>query len=247
MKNILCVLMALAVMLSLSACDSGSSAEAAPTDQGQPAETEQAAEYAAEEKSESGDSNEDVEPASTDELSLETLSTYPETDESCFAVNSVEGGVEIAACDSADDVVVIPETINGETVVGIGLSAFYDCTYRAVVLNDSLQYISFAAFIDCNELEYVKFGSGLKKVDETVFGSCPKLKTIQFPDGLETMSGNVIVSCESLGEVYVPASVENIVEGFIDLETCPNAVVVTPSGSAAETVATAMGATVKSD
>ena len=51
---------------------------------------------------------------------------------------------------------------------------------------------------------------------------------------MTTFYGLAFSSCDSLTEVIVPASVTTLPAGIIATGSCPNAVIVTPAGSAVE-------------
>jgi len=68
--------------------------------------------------------------AATDvgEITEENFMDFPTTDESEFETYSVDGGVCIKYCSSDDPVIVVPETINGETVVALADTVFFGKT-----------------------------------------------------------------------------------------------------------------------
>lgn len=176
----------------------------------------------------------------------ENLKDFPVTDESCFSARPVEGGLEIDGYKGNDLVVVVPEIIGGEPVVGIGTYGISNAEMEGIVLPDTVTYIGTAAFLNDMNLKYIDLGSGLKKIEDKVFTSCSSLKQVIFPDGMETVGSRPFNRNDSIEEIYVPESVVNIGEsGIVNMETCPNAVIVTPAGSAAETAAKENGIPVK--
>ena len=67
---------------------------------------------------------------------------------------------------------------------------------------------------------------------DLVFSYCTSLTSLRIPEGTTTI-GALFCFCPSLKEVYIPASVTEIT-GMVLNDTCPNGVIVTPSGSVAE-------------
>ncbi|MFI3170083.1 MAG: leucine-rich repeat protein, partial [Faecalibacterium sp.] len=86
-----------------------------------------------------------------------------------------------------------------------------------------------------NSLEVLWLGSGIISVAEGAFNECQSLKTITFPEGTTTFTGMIFGLCSELERIYIPATVVNIANNVILSNTgCPNAIIVTPEGSAAE-------------
>ena len=111
------------------------------------------------------------------EVTQENLSTFPVTDESYFKTEPVEGGVSITDCSYEGDVIVVPEQINGQTVVGISEYAFSNMSMQGIVIPDTVTSIDAWAFLSCTELKYVDLGKGLKTID-TAFGNCSNKRLV---------------------------------------------------------------------
>lgn len=183
------------------------------------------------------------------ELTQESLKSYPVTPESQFETEDVSGGVSVTWCYSEDAVVVVPKTIKGKPVVeigGQGMKALPTC--RGIVLPDSVEIIKFDAFCADENLECIDLGKSLKTIEFGAFDDCNKLKTVTFPDGLESISegdkNGIFFVSSALHEVYIPASTTKIGNVLMHKD-CPNAVIVTPAGSAAEKWAKANNVPVK--
>jgi hypothetical protein len=185
------------------------------------------------------DEEKDEQEEVTTEVTLENLSSFPTTEEDKFTVSSVEGGVEITNCSADDYVIVVPESINGEKVVSIGNGAFYANQTYAIVLPDSVISIDENAFFDCANMRYIDLGEGLQSIGELAFCGCTNLKTVTFPDSLQKISSYIFQECDSIEEIYIPETTTDIPRGISDYVSCPNAVIVTPAGSAAEAAAIA--------
>lgn len=149
-------------------------------------------------------------------LTVDDVKNAPVTDESLFRVTDVEGGVAITGFTGKDEIVVIPETINGKTVVVIGGSSFVNKDFiRGIKIADTVRTVSKSAFVNCFGLEVAVMGKGVKLLDQTSFSMCNNLKTVELNDGLEEISRAFI--CENLKELEIPSSVTKLlmpVTGF---------------------------------
>ncbi len=182
------------------------------------------------------------------ELTQESLKSYPVTPESQFETEDVSGGVSVTSCNSEDAVVVVPKTMKGKPVVEIGYGGMDNLSNcKGIVLPDSIRTLGYGAFAVDSKLEFVDLGTGLKEVDRAAFNSCDALKKIDFPEGMKTLvgeGGTVFWGCSKMKEVDVPVSVTKI-SNVLMHDNCPNAVIVTPAGSAAEKWAKANNVPVK--
>jgi len=134
--------------------------------------------------------------------------------------------------------IIVPEKMNDIPVTAVGEYVFAGNPIETIVFPDSVTSIGRAQFNNCCELRNVQFGAGLQEIGDLCFAMCPELETVVFPEGMKKIDGPCFNSCDSLREIYIPASVEEFGEGIPILirKTCPNAIVVTPAGSAAEKI-----------
>ncbi|QIB68551.1 leucine-rich repeat protein [Aminipila butyrica] len=118
-----------------------------------------------------------------------------------------------------DTNLVIPSTVNGRTVIGIGPGAFRNnWNIRSVSFPDTLTIIGDRAFESCKNLSEVNFGSGLREIGVSAFHGCTDLSVVSLPDGLETMGAEAFAVCEKLEHVRIPGSLKTIPESAF--ETC---------------------------
>lgn len=168
----------------------------------------------------------------------------PECKEDDFVTESLgDGTCKLTAYIGGSGVVVIPESIRGETVIeidGVGTMGI-----TKVVLPDTVEIIGFRAFNCCMDLEEIVFGKGLKQVDYFAFNACDSLTELVFPEGMTTLSEMPLGICANLKEIYIPASVTEFGGRLFYAENMPDLVVVTPAGSAAEQRAQEDGLTVR--
>lgn len=170
-----------------------------------------------------------------DQTETDTINEDQNVSEDDFRTASLgDGRCEIVGCSSTAKVIQVPETLFGETVVGIGSNAFAMLEAQKIILPDTVEYLEEYAFSVCEKLEEVELGKGLKKTGVAVFNICNELRSISFPEGMEEMTGCCFGICEKLGEVYIPASVTKFGDLIVDPAICPEVVIITPAGSAAE-------------
>lgn len=181
-----------------------------------------------------------------DQTETESVDVEQGVSEDDFRISSLgDGTCEIVGCSSTARVIQVPETLFGETVVGIGSNAFAMLEAQKIILPDTVEYLEEYAFSVCEKLEEVELGKGLKKTGVAVFNICNELRSISFPEGMEEMTGCCFGICEKLGEVYIPASVTKFGDLIVDPAICPEVVIITPAGSAAEANAQEYGIPVR--
>ncbi|MDE7430363.1 MAG: leucine-rich repeat protein, partial [Lachnospiraceae bacterium] len=109
---------------------------------------------------------------------------------------------------------IIPDTIDGYKVVGIGNNAFENnkqlCT---VVIPDSVTSIGNKAFYNCSNLEDVTLSKKLVSLGGYGFGNCIALKEITIPKTLESAYGS-FEGCSSLEIINFEEGMLKIVSGI---------------------------------
>ncbi|OON97169.1 MAG: hypothetical protein ATN31_08505 [Candidatus Epulonipiscioides saccharophilum] len=129
---------------------------------------------------------------------------------------------------------VIPEQINGVSVIGIGNGAFKNATdLRSIKFPKTLKYIGDEAFSgcehlykidlpanlvsigdlafrDCTELMEVNFEGGLEEIGVAAFFNCSMLEEIRFNDGLEKISDLAFYGCRNIEVITIPETIKDI-------------------------------------
>lgn len=144
--------------------------------------------------------------------------------ESDFEVSDYEGGVKINKYVSDGNIVVVPESIGGKSVLAIGEKAFSDAMLRAVSIPDSVVYIEKSAFegstaLTTLRLPFVGDGKEITYFGH-IFGSngysnhaikLPvTLDMVIFGDKTAAIADNAFAGCKSLSAVVIPEGVESI-------------------------------------
>ena len=80
---------------------------------------------------------------------------------------------------------IIPATVGEREVVGVGWHAFDGCYAEEIILPDTVEYISSAAFWGCHNLTELTLPKNLKRLGISVFSFCEKLERLVIPHSLE--------------------------------------------------------------
>lgn len=142
----------------------------------------------------------------------------------------VNGIVTITAVDAGYKTsVVIPDTIAGGTVMGIGGNAFrWDCQYvESVTLPPNITKIGSEAFRNCSNLKSINIPDKVKFIYDYAFSDCSSLTNITLPADITKIGYAAFSRCSSLTSIVIPLKVTNMGEDVFEkcssLETvfCP--------------------------
>ncbi len=134
---------------------------------------------------------------------------------------------------------VIPSSIDGNTVTGIADDAFRDnLTITSAVIPDTVTSLGQGAFYGCKKLISADLGHSIKKINQYTFQSCEKLTSIIIPgsaasiesqafawcldlssvtleNGITSIGNNAFYESDLLTAVALPASITTLHENFI--------------------------------
>lgn len=152
-------------------------------------------------------------------------------DENLFTVSCVDGGVEIVeyAGEGETEEFIIPNTIRGKIVVGIGASSFSEKKIESVYLPETVRYIKGDAFRACKELKTVKLPEKLESLGRSTFSRCENIRSIVIPKTVAEIPSFCFAYCKRLSEVILNNGLEKIyesafIETSIDNIVIPNSV-----------------------
>lgn len=110
-----------------------------------------------------------------------------------FDVERYTGGSEL----------VIPETVNGQTVTAISTDCFYGCIgLTSVILPDTLTEIGNRAFSGCTDLRGIFIPEGVKHIGSSAFSGCASLEAIHLPGSIKTIAGQAFNRCPKLVHIF---------------------------------------------
>ncbi len=100
----------------------------------------------------------------------------PETD---FEVRNAGSNVYITAYKGTETNVVVPETIGGKKVVGLGAGAFEMTAVKRVVVPTTVKEIEEDAFYKCTELETLVLFDTIQKFSDKAYERCDKFTNVR--------------------------------------------------------------------
>ena len=119
--------------------------------------------------------------------------------------------------------IVIPEQIDGKTVVAIAESAFSGSKVESIQIPDTIKTLGAYAFYNCTSLKNVKLSNSITSILECTFAGCTSLESIVIPEGVTTLEGfpdgwwngergvyGCFENCTSLKNVVLPNTLKEL-------------------------------------
>lgn len=152
-------------------------------------------------------------PEVTDEGSIENVEpsgTVSKEEE--FLYEEVDGNIVITGYEGEANVIMIPETLGGKTVVEIGENAFAgNNNIVEVTIPDSITVIENGAFDACGSMTTVHFGNNLEVIGAAAFyQTC--LEEVNMPDTVSVIGADAFGSTD-ITEIVIPPLVTDIGNG----------------------------------
>jgi hypothetical protein len=115
--------------------------------------------------------------------------------------------------------VVIPDTIKGQKVTGIGRLAFWtsDHSLTSVNIPSGVTKIGEMAFYQCVFLTSVNIPSSVTTIGEQAFDSCGNLTSLNIPPSVTMIGKKAFNGCRSLTSVNIPSSVTTLEDDVFGL------------------------------
>ena len=128
-----------------------------------------------------------------------------------------DGTIEISRYVGNDEVVVIPQMIDGVVVSSIGEGAFKDCTtVQRVYLYDTIKNLGDKSFYGCSGLISIRLSTNIEEIPFYAFYKCSKMEKITIPGGVKRLGSGAFSSCMKLKDIELPESLEEIHSSFSD-------------------------------
>lgn len=150
---------------------------------------------------------------STQTITLDNVLNHQETPESAFKYVEREEGIEIQGCTSTDEIIVVPETINGIKVTSIDDSAFSDIkkTVRGLYISNNVEHVDGYSLCNYENLEILVLGENINDLPRAYILNNKNLQYIQFMcPKIKNMAFGAVNGCEALKGIYFLGDVENI-------------------------------------
>ena len=125
-----------------------------------------------------------------------------------------DGTLEVTAGIDGKDVVV-PSSVDGIAVTGIGDYAFKGKVIQFLTISEGIRDIGEGAFSGCNWLKFVNLPSSLRTIGDKAMQGCSSLVSFDLREGLETIGSHAFDECYRLLVDRIPASVTKIGRGAI--------------------------------
>ena len=145
--------------------------------------------------------------------------TGEETYSYTFAVDGEENGYTYTVSDgkayifeyegSGGDIVV-PRTLGGYPVCGIGGRAFSGTNITSVTVHSGIEYAANEAFAFCQSLVSVEFEGEATTLGAGIFAGCSALKSVILPSALASIPSDAFTGCSSLDNIILPDTLESI-------------------------------------
>ena len=87
------------------------------------------------------------------------------------------------------------------------------CNIEEVEMPNSVVYLEYEAFWECQELKAIKLSQSIKKIPSYCFWRCLSLESIVIPKSVTIIEAGAFMWCKSLRIVYLPNSICEIEEG----------------------------------
>ncbi len=122
---------------------------------------------------------------------------------------SISSSGVITGCSGYMNDLVVPDTVNGIKVTGIGDYAFKKfCDLTSVTLPEGVTSIGGDAFYGCHNMRSITLPQSLKSIDIGAFCDCDSMTSIVFPDGVTDLGPNLFYDCDSLSSVKLPKNLK---------------------------------------
>lgn len=166
---------------------------------------------------------------SKDEKEGEDLKDYLQNDEVVNFITNENGEtfhfdlidsetVKITGYDSPDakHALVIPETLDGKTVVEIADEAFRTCnSIVSLTIPATVEKIGNYAFEGCELLTEINIPATVKSIGICAFKSCTAVTKVTFAEGsaIDTIEMHTFQECVALTSITVPAHIKTVKQG----------------------------------
>lgn len=119
----------------------------------------------------------------------------------------------IIGASSAEDTLVVPDTIKGRPVTGVYKYAFAGGVFKKVELPATVRVIGEGAFSDCAYLVAVTTPASLEELGPKAFAGCVSLTEAVLSDKIGTLDKNTFSGCENLRRVKLGNGLKRIGTG----------------------------------
>lgn len=130
-----------------------------------------------------------------------------------------DGTVLITGYNDSDlqEEVVIPDTVDGRKVTGIGSGAFYGCSsLKSITIPNGVTFIGSGVFFGCTSLVSIEIPETVTKLNGSTFWNCTSLSRIDIPEKITSIGVNEFFGCSNLIEVNLSDEIRQIKDGAFE-------------------------------
>ena len=128
-----------------------------------------------------------------------------------FSYEIVDGKAIVTGVEPTEGELVIPSSLGGCPVTGIGDSAFFACDgLTSVTIPAGVTSIGYAAFWQCSGLTNMEIPAGVTNIGSDAFFDCVGLASVTIPFGVELIGNDTFSRCSGLTSLEIPSSVTSI-------------------------------------
>ncbi len=131
------------------------------------------------------------------------------------------GALTIGRYLGADSTVIVPESIGGLPVTGIGLRAFsFNENLTDITIPESVTNIEGSAFRGCTRLTSVRLPHSVTRIAGAMFSGCRALAGITIHNQVTSIGYSAFWGCSGLTNVTIPSSLDSIGNSAFGYCTC---------------------------
>ncbi len=139
-------------------------------------------------------------------------------EENGYTYTVSDGKAYIFEYEGSGSDIVVPRTLGGYPVCGIGGRAFFGTNIKSVIVNSGIEYAANEAFAFCQSLVSVEFEGEATTLGAGIFAGCSALKSVILPSALASIPSDAFTGCSSLDNIILPDTLE-IIEAYAFHET----------------------------
>jgi len=121
------------------------------------------------------------------------------------------GTITITAYTGMGGAVVIPSTISGLLITGIGSGALFNCAgLTRLTIPASVTNVGDSTFAGCSALMSIAIPNGVTSIGNSAFAGCSALTNITIPNSVASIGNSAFSGCPALTSITMPNGVTNI-------------------------------------
>lgn len=134
-----------------------------------------------------------------------------EVDDFTYSVSAQTNKATITKYIGTNSEVIIPDTIDGYQVEGLGSAAFANNTsVKTVKIEAKIVFLPNSTFYQCTALEKTSLPDSLERIAPYAFYGCTSLNSITIPNSVSMIQANAFENCTSLTQLLLPDGLESL-------------------------------------